>query len=166
MGLDHLVSACAMLASQGYRFSLIIGGSGPLRKELEADIARYNLTGLVHLVGRISEEQLPLYYAAADCFVLPTRSLECFGLIVLEAFACGTPVIATPSGSIAEVMGKSFQSWLTEDTSAEALANRMRSFVRGELDSKPGSLKRHAEHYSAWAILPRLQKALLSINQE
>ena len=160
MGLDHLVRACAILASQGHRFSLVIGGSGPLREELEADIARYNLTETVHLVGRIPEELLPLYYAAADCFVLSTRSLECFGLIVLEAFACGTPVIATPVGSIPEVMGKFFDGWLTVDTSAKAMANRMRDFLTGNINCERESLRRHAEHYSAWRVFPVLHRAV------
>jgi len=161
MGLDHLIRACAILASQGHRFSLIIGGIGPLRKELEADIAERHLRGMVHMVGGISEEQLPLYYTAADCFVLPTRSLECFGLIVLEAFACGAPVIATPVGSIPEVMGKTFRSCLTEDTSAISLADCMRRFLCAKLKFEREVLRSLAERYCFSVVLERLDKVVL-----
>ena len=55
-------------------------------------------------LGRLSDDALALAYQAADVFLLPTTALECFGLIILEAFACECPVIATDAGAIPEVM--------------------------------------------------------------
>ena len=60
---------------------------------------------MVHFLGHIPEENLPQMYQASDFFVLPTRKLEGFGLVILEAMASGTPVLGTPIGGIPEVIG-------------------------------------------------------------
>ncbi len=91
MGLETLIEACRILYSKGIKLRTLIGGSGPLRELLQEQIRNAGLTDTVFLLGRLPEEQLPMVYAAANCFVLPTRALECFGLIALEAFACNTP---------------------------------------------------------------------------
>ncbi len=162
MGLDNLITACSILKDEGYQFQVMIGGTGPLQHEFEDEISKLGLQEYVHLLGRISEQELPLTYAAADCFVLPTRALECFGLIVLEAFACNTPVIATPVGSIPEVMGKYCnQGWLSADTSANAIADQMRMFLKGELKTDPANLRQHASQYATSAILPKLENILV-----
>ena len=78
------------------------------RRSPERHIARArNRTGTEKYVtvgGEVSEQDLPLMYGACDAFVLPTRSLECFGLIAIEALSAGRPVMATPVGAIPEVL--------------------------------------------------------------
>ncbi|MCP4110854.1 MAG: glycosyltransferase family 4 protein [Desulfobacteraceae bacterium] len=165
MGLDNLVTACGILKHEGHQFRLLIGGDGPFKNEIEHEISRLGLDQSVYLLGRISETELPLTYAAADCFVLPTRALECFGLIVLEAFACNTPVIATPIGSIPEVIGKyGDQGWLAADTSAKAIADQMRNFLSGKLKTDPAELRDHAMCYASPTVLSGLKKIVLDIN--
>jgi len=58
----------------------------------------------VELVGYISEDNLPLYYSAADVFILPSRKGEGFPMAVLEAMSAGLPVIATKSGGHTEII--------------------------------------------------------------
>jgi len=160
MGLDNLIAASSILKSEGYQFQVMIGGTGPLQNEFEYEISKSGLQEYVYLLGRISEQNLPLTYAAADCFVLPTRALECFGLIVLEAFACNTPVIATPVGSIPELMGEyGRHGWLCSDISAAAIADRMRAFLKGELKTD-GTLRNHAMRYSHLAVPLRLKAVI------
>jgi len=162
MGLDNLIAASSILKAEGYQFQVMIGGAGPLQREFEYEISKLGLQEYVYLLGRISEHDLPLTYAAADCFVLPTRALECFGLIVLEAFACNTPVIATPVGSIPEVMGKyANQGWLSENMSANAIADKMKMFLKGELKTDSANLRQHASQYATSAILPKFEKILI-----
>ena len=91
-------------------------------ESLRQQIGRLKLTETVRLLGRVPDEDLATSYAAADCFVLPTAALECFGLIILEAYACGVPVIATPVAAIPEIVSQVSDRWLTEDTSAAAIA--------------------------------------------
>lgn len=133
MGLDTLVEAAARLAGQGAQFRLLIGGSGSLKESLTQSIQNAGLHDHVRLLGRIPEEQLATCYAAADCFVLPTKSLECFGLIVLEAFAVDTPVIASRVAAIPEVAARQGADWMFEPGNAEELATKMKHFLRGEL---------------------------------
>lgn len=133
MGLESLIRAAGILAAQGLKFRLLIGGAGVLEETLRRQVCEEHLENRVQLLGRISEHTLPLCFAAADCFVLPTRALECFGLIILEAFACGTPVIGTPVGAIPELVSKQGEGWLTPGTGCEAIAERMAAFARKEL---------------------------------
>ncbi len=161
MGLDALVDAAAILKKQGFGFQLLIGGGGSMEETLRSQIVQRGLSDTAHLLGRVPAEQLPRCYAAADCFVLPTRALECFGLIILESYACARPVIATPVGAIPELVNEYGSEWLTSGTSPADLADRMAAFLRGELKSDPARLRALAERYSADAALAAHRSILL-----
>ena len=161
MGLDLLVEAARILREQRHRFRIIIGGSGSAEESLRGQIASANLQNHVFLIGRIADGQLPLCFAAADCFVLPTRALECFGLIVLESFATGTPVIATPVGAIPELVSQQGDNWLAADATAPAIADRIACFLRRELAWERDSLRQIAEDYSAEKGMQRMCELLL-----
>ncbi|MCU1285740.1 MAG: glycosyl transferase group 1, partial [Acidobacteriales bacterium] len=104
MGLDRLVAAAAIARDKGHKFQLYIGGTGPLRTELEQQIESLRLGDCVSLVGEVPEAELALKYASADAFVIPTRALECFGLIAVEAMAAGTPTLSTPIVALPEII--------------------------------------------------------------
>lgn len=90
-------------------YQLVIGGSGPLRGELEEIIERERLQGRVCLEGYLSEEAIPAYYSACDVFVLSsTMKTEAFGIVQIEAMSCGKPIVATtiPGSGV---------SWVNED---------------------------------------------------
>ncbi|MCC6139904.1 MAG: glycosyltransferase family 4 protein [Nitrospira sp.] len=106
MGLESLLDACALLGQAGERCLLVIGGEGPLRGRLETVIRQRQLEQRVRLAGFIPEEQLAAYYQAADLVLMPTAQLEGFGLVTVEALACGTPVVGTPVGAIPEVLNQ------------------------------------------------------------
>ncbi len=125
MGIDMLLDAFPRVLASRPETTLLIGGSGPLRPVLEEQVERLNLGGRVRFLGYISEEELPLYYAAADVFVIPTRSLEGFGLVTVEALACGTPVIGTPIGSTPEILRCLDARLVAREASAESLAESL-----------------------------------------
>ena len=83
---------------------VVIGGTGPERDEIEAAHRAATASHNVHLVGFIPDADLPDYYRAADVFVLPTRTAEGFGLVLMEAAASGVPSIATDSGAPREIV--------------------------------------------------------------
>jgi rhamnosyl/mannosyltransferase len=90
-------------AMRGLDAHLIIGGEGPLRGELERAVQKAELGSKITFVGNIPQDQLPLYYQAADLFVLPsTDTSEAFGMVMLESHASGTPVVSTnlPTGVV------------------------------------------------------------------
>ncbi len=122
MGLNSLLDAMPILRKEIPRIRLLIGGSGPLRAELEAQVKSLALGDCVRLLGFVPEAQLPAHYRAADLFVLPTAQLEGFGLVTIEALASGTPVLGTPVGATDEVLGRLDTSLLARGTDAESLA--------------------------------------------
>jgi glycosyltransferase involved in cell wall biosynthesis len=124
MGIDILLRALRRLPSDR-PYQCLIGGTGPLRAFLEELAHRLGIAERVRFLGHIPEEQLPLYYQAADLFVLPTRSHEGFGLVTVEALACGTPVVATPAGATPEILGPLDRRLLASDPGELALASSL-----------------------------------------
>ncbi len=122
MGLENLVKAVALIKNRIDNIYLVIGGEGILRKKLQELIKKLNLQSAVKLCGFVPEEQLPKYYQMADFFILPTVALEGFGLITVEAMACGTPVLGTPIGGTKEILSKFNPGFLFKDTNPESLA--------------------------------------------
>jgi glycosyltransferase involved in cell wall biosynthesis len=120
MGLDTLLRALETVRP-GRRLLCVIGGSGPLRLALERLAGELGLGALVRFAGHIPEDALPLHYQAADLFVLPTRVLEGFGLVTVEALACATPVVATPVGATPEILAPLDPRLLAAESSAAGL---------------------------------------------
>jgi glycosyltransferase involved in cell wall biosynthesis len=104
MGLINLVDAMKQVAANQPDTVLYIAGKGRLKAQLEARVAELGLTDHVKLLGFVSDAQLPLIYRAADLNVVPTLSLEGFGLVAAEALAAGTPSMVTPIGGLPEVV--------------------------------------------------------------
>lgn len=81
-----------------------LAGDGPLREDLERRACALGMRDRVHFAGFVNQTQLPPLYAAADVLVLPS-SFEPFGQVVAEAFACGTPVLAsTACGAVDDLI--------------------------------------------------------------
>jgi glycosyltransferase involved in cell wall biosynthesis len=122
MGLENLIIAFNELRKEVPDIQLIIGGKGPLEDGLIAMAKSFGIEQKVHFAGFIPEDQLPQYYQMADLFVLPTKELEGFGLVTLEAMASGLPVIGTPVGGTKEILGKFNPEFLFDDTQPASIA--------------------------------------------
>jgi glycosyltransferase involved in cell wall biosynthesis len=125
MGIENLLDAMAASGMVARGGLLLIGGEGPLRAALEAGIRKRGLHQAVRLVGFVPEAQLPSYYQAADLVVMPSLQLEGFGLVTVEAMACGTPVLGTPVGAIPEVLQRVDPILVAEGTDGRSLAKAM-----------------------------------------
>lgn len=130
MGLEHLVEAMTLLGEEQQNLLLLIGGEGQLRPRLEEMIRSRGLQDSVQLLGFVPEEQLAKYYQASDLVVLPTLQLEGFGLVTVEALACGTPVVGTPIGAIPEVLRRVDPMLVTKGTDGVSLANTLRFVLK------------------------------------
>lgn len=142
MGIDRLLHAMAILKARSVRPYLVVGGTGPLRGALEQLRNDLGLDSTVQFLGRVDDGLLPVLYGACDAFVLPTAELECFGLIALEALACGRPVLATPTGALPEILSDIEPKWLARETNAEAIATLIYDFVKGNLPEYPPNILR------------------------
>jgi glycosyltransferase involved in cell wall biosynthesis len=93
----------------------VAGGTGWRFSPIFDTVRQLRLTDCVHFVGFVPEDELPLWYNAARLFAFPSL-YEGFGLPVLEAMACGTPVITSTAASLPEVGGKAAILTPPEDT--------------------------------------------------
>jgi len=133
MGIDHLLRAMAEVIRERPQVRLWIAGDGPQREELRQLAAELGLLGQVEFLGRISQEELVRRYQAADVSVVPTLTLEGFGLVTVESLACGTPVIGTPYGGTREILSRFTPHLLFRDHSPEAMAGLIRRIADGEV---------------------------------
>ena len=173
MGLDLLIRAMAILRRYVPDVLLLIGGAGSLRTPLEALTASLDLQQHVRFLGYIPESDLPGYYQAADAFVLPTRELEGFGLVTVEALSCGTPVLGTAIGATPEILSDLDPSLVLQDTTPEAMAEDLMRFLAAHHRDPVASqalrqaCRRHAElHYSWDGSVTRLEDTLQRLAQD
>jgi glycosyltransferase involved in cell wall biosynthesis len=148
-GLDTLLDAAAIVRGLA-GVHVVIGGSGPEHADIKQRITRDGLTN-VHLVGYIPDVDLPDYYRAADMFVLPTRTAEGFGLVLMEAAASGVPSIATDSGAPREVVDDGVTGLLVPPGAPEALASAITKLYRSpELLAEMGRAARVRSASFTW----------------
>jgi len=124
MGLDIAIEALARLPIRPDS-RLLIAGTGPERQRLERLASERDLSDRVTFLGRVPDEELPRLYRQADACVVPSRELEGFGYAALEALAAGTPVIASATGGLVDLLTPLEPRWLCPpdaDRFAEVLA--------------------------------------------
>lgn len=169
-GLDVLIDAVALFRRQLPRlsFSLDIYGEGPERKALEERIAGYGLQDICRMPGTVPPDQLPELLRLADLVVVPSRE-ESFGVSVLEASACGIPVIGSKVGGLPEVIREGETGLLFPTQNAAALEVCM-----ARIATEPYTRQRmgHAgrrfveETYSEEACLARMNELYTKLTQE
>lgn len=127
---------------------VLVGGKGWLYDEIFAKVERLGLSGRVHFTGYVPDKDLPLWYNSATAFVFPSV-YEGFGMPVVEAMACGTPVIAANTSSIPEAAGES--ALLFEPQDVSALANHIAQVVGNpSLAAKMGKQGRIQAQQFSW----------------
>ena len=134
-GFSTLIDAVALLREENRErpFRVLIGENGPRRLDLPRHALEKGLGSTIRFVGRLSEDELPFAYAAADAFLLPALALDSAGLSVLESFASGTPVVAADTAAPAELITRTGKDWLFPHGDARALADRLSRILRQEL---------------------------------
>jgi glycosyltransferase involved in cell wall biosynthesis len=150
MGLENLIAAMPAITAALPHACLVIGGRGPLQESLAQQSRALGMEEHIRFAGFIPEKDLPSYFGTADCFVLPTVALEGFGLVTVEALACGTPALGTPVGGTVEILRGLGSGHLFQDTSPEAIASLLIQHCRSWQDDPEGydRLCRHCRAYA------------------
>ena len=133
VGVDTLVEATNILRARVPDALVLIAGTGPLRRELEARIAALGLERHVQLLGFVPDQDLPTAYRAADLSVVPTAALEGFGLITVESLAAGTPCVVTPVGGLTDVVAPIAPQLVTDTPSAGDIGALLAAALRGDI---------------------------------
>ncbi len=122
-GQREFMQAAAKVSAQKPNARILVVGRGNLKEALEADIASLGLTGKAQLAPYTDD--MPGLMNAIDCLVHPQVGTEAFGLVVLEAFACGRPVIASALDGIPEAFAVARFGQLVPPGEVEPLAAAM-----------------------------------------
>jgi len=156
-GLENLIAAIAEVRRRVPDVLAVIVGTGPLAADLQARIAAAGLADHVRLVGYVADDDLPLVYRAADLFVVPTIALEGFGLVVVEALACGTPVLVTPVAGLPEVVTDLQPSLVLGGSAPADLARGIGDALTGALPlPSDAACRAYAERFAWPSIAARV----------
>lgn len=122
-GIDILLKAWKNFSLKNPNATLTIGGGGQGKEKALEWVKEFGIQDSVKFVGQLSREQVAQHMQQCDCFVLPSR-YETFGVVYIEAMACGKPVIAVKNGGPDDFVND-FNGILIESEDIEALADAM-----------------------------------------
>jgi D-inositol-3-phosphate glycosyltransferase len=157
-GVDTLIRAIAQMQQSGVaiqnpHYLAVIGGDpSASTRDMNSEMARLKklsvelgLEDLVLFLGKRSQSSLPYYYSAAEVLIMPSH-YESFGMVALEAMACGTPVVASQVGGLAFLIQDGVTGYVVPGGDYMALSERL-----GRLISQPELRRRLGEQASAYA---------------
>ena len=164
-GLDYLVKAIALLPDN---YFLVLIGDGPERMKIESLVTDLKLENRVLRLDHVKYDVLPEYYRAADVFVLPSIDRgEAFGLVAVEAMACGVPVVTTELGT-----GTSFHNidgvtgMVVQPRNEKALADAISEIceTRDKFDAE--TIRKRAEEFSVERFTENMQSLFFEVLKE
>ncbi len=158
-----LIDAFSRLLAQRPSIYLVMTADGPLRPEVEAQVARAGVAGRVRFTGLLRLDEVPPLIAAADTLVMPSLS-EGMPLAVLEAFASGTPVVGTTAGGIPELVSDERYGILAPPADAAAFAEAMAAAMDRTWDAD--LLRARAAEFSWPRVVDRLYAVYREIAPE
>ncbi len=142
-GIDRLVEALSHIEIPGCRL-IVIGGdeySNSALERLKQQAAGLGISGRVKFIGAVPQHELPRYYSAADVVAVPSYS-ETFGLVALEAVACGTPVVSADVGAARLIIKEGYSGTVVPGNEPGELAGAIKKWFMG------GVIDRNALHQS------------------
>jgi phosphatidylinositol alpha-1,6-mannosyltransferase len=133
-GFDQMIRAVAQLRGEGISVRYVIAGIGEDADYLDGLIREHNLHGVAHRIGAVSEADLPRWMNACDIFAMPNREIdgdnEGFGMVFIEAAACGKPCLAGEAGGTASAVLHEQTGLRVDGKSVSAIANSLRVLLK------------------------------------
>ncbi len=138
-GVEILISSSISLVS---KIKIVIAGTGPLEEEIKEKVRK---SERLVFVGKINNDDLPIYYNAADLLIVPSIHDEGFGRVILESLACGVPVIGSKRGAIKEAM--STEVGVLIDVSKQSIVSSINNMYKhpDKLNSYKGRAREFAK---------------------
>ena len=149
-GINSLIKAIPNIKKAIPNIRVLIGGTGPQEKELEKRVKKLNIEENVNFLGFVSGNEKYSYYKSADLCVVPSV-YETFGIVCLEAMACGKPVVASNVGGIPFVVKDGETGLLFECGNAKDLAEKILILLENKkLREKMGKAGRERAEEFTW----------------
>jgi len=168
-GVDVLLKAFSQIKTNSSKNSLMIIGDGDLRPKYEKIAEKLEITNKVKFLGKISQEELPAHYNLADVFILPSINRnESFGLVLLEAMACGKPCLASNLPGVRTVVDNNKTGFLIKPGDSDDLTEKIEILLfNPDLAKKMGEMgrKKVEEKYSWKIIAKKLEKLYGDISE-
>lgn len=162
-GTINFVKAIPKILERENKIKIMMGGDGQLRDETERFLDEENLNDRVKLTGWIPHDELPDYLNKLKLIVIPSYT-EAGPIIAIEAIACGTPVLATPVGSIPDIIKDGETGFILENNSPECIVkNVLRALEHPNLDEIVENARELVEkEFTYEAAVDRYRKILES----
>lgn len=130
-GLEHAIRAFAHLKTRHPSLRMVVVGDGPERERCQ-ELLPAGLRVDVDMLGRVSDDDLPRCYRSADVFVAPATGGESFGIVLLEALAAGTPVVASDLPGFRSVVDDGRTARLVPPGDARGLADAVDALLSNQ----------------------------------
>ena len=161
MGLENLISAIVLVRNQHPDVLLLIAGKGAISETLRSQIKELQLENHVQLLGFVPDQDLAIAYRAAELSIVPTISLEGFGLIVIESLAAGTPVLGTPIGGIPEILQPLASDLILEGSTTQQLAQGIIESLSGQRKMPTAeACQAYVRQNYDWQVIARQMKSV------
>jgi len=163
-GIDTFLQVAKFFNKKREDILFVLGGKGPDTDIVKKYIKENHLSN-VKLIGFISDEELPYYYALSDIFILPSKTGEGFPMVVIEAFASGLPVIGTNTGGQIEVIRDDQTGFIVEPNEPKQIAKKIEYLYENKelLEEMSKNCRKLIEKEFSWG---KNVDKLLSVYQE
>ena len=146
---DDLIRAAKRLRSEGYRFHVLMVGTGEMERELKELVADLRMDNVV-FTGFVNQSALPKLYASSDLFVLPSED-EPWGVVINEAMCAGLPVIASEGvGSVSDLVVSGVNGLTFKPKDINALTNALRTVISSPT-TRDGMAIQSKKHIAEWS---------------
>jgi glycosyltransferase involved in cell wall biosynthesis len=161
-GIDVLLKAWINVLKVYSNAKIVIGGGGHAQSKVLEWCKEYGIMDSVELVGTLNRSEVAEYMSSCDFFVLSSR-YETFGVVYIEAMACGKPVIATQTGGPDDFV-KDFNGILIPSENIEELTKAMCYMIENRSKYQPKSIAEYVDkNFSSQAIAQKLEKIYKNI---
>jgi glycosyltransferase involved in cell wall biosynthesis len=163
-GVQHFAQSLPAILGDRQNLRVLIGGEGQLKESIVSFLQQEDIAIRVDLPGWISHDELPMYLNQLQLLVIPSYT-EGLPNIMLEAMACGTPVLATPVGAIPDVIVDGKTGFIMENNAPECIAeNVMRALEHPDLERIAESGRRFVgENFTFERVVKRWKEVLEDI---
>ena len=138
-GFDQVIRAVARLRAKGINVHYVLAGIGEDRDYLAGIIREHSIQNRVHMIGAVTDQDLPRWLNTCDVFAMPNREIdgdnEGFGMVFIEAAACGKPVLAGDAGGTGSAVLDGVTGLRADGESLESVTDCLHSLLTNTVKS-------------------------------